>query len=345
MGATEPRQAANPRYQPGPPAPRSARGQRAMRRPWPGCGSTRSIKRMAAGVVVNRLADLAGNGAPAPGCVPVTGGRDRGACGVTPLEPYFSDGKVRLYLGDCEDVMAAMPDESVDVAVTSPPYNMGLSPGGNGRGMYRPGASNKAGRFRDGYGGHGDAMPYGEYCAWQRRVLAECWRVTRFGVSYCHRPRVEHGTLRMPLDFDFGGLPVRQVIAWDRGTGIDVNLRNFCTRQEWIILLAKPGFRPASHAASGMGDVWRLGMETKVPWHPAPFPVSPPARCIEPTGARSVLDPFAGPGSTLPAARNAGIAGTGAENREPYCELAVRRFRGERRTRDGSVQMALDGAA
>lgn len=261
-----------------------------------------------------------------------------------PQPPYYANERVTLYLGDCLEVMARMADESVDIVVTSPPYNMGLVPGGNGRGMYRPGASNKAGRFRDGYGGHADAMPYGEYCAWQRRVLAECWRVTRLGVFYNHRPRVEHGELREPLDGDYGGLRRRQIIVWDRGTGIDVNLRNFCTRQEWIILFAKPDFRLASHSASGMGDIWRLGMETNVPGHPAPFPIELPARCIEATAAQSVLDPFSGSGTTLLAAHNAGIPGIGIDNWEPYCELAVQRYRGERPAPGGTVQMTLETA-
>src|SRR5947208_3660246 len=140
----------------------------------------------------------------------------------TPGPYWASDGDgIALHLGDCLDVMATMADGSTDIVVTSPPYNMGLVPGGNGRGMYRPGASNKAGRFRDGYGGHADAMPYAEYCDWQRRVLADCWRVARLGVFYNHRPRVEHGVLRDPLDGDYG-LPLRQRIIIDRGTGIDV---------------------------------------------------------------------------------------------------------------------------
>lgn len=240
-------------------------------------------------------------------------------------EPYYSDESVTLYHGDCLTVLPSLP--LVDIVVTSPPYNMGLVPGGNGRGMYRPGSSNKAGRFREGYdASNDDAMPYDEYCAWQRSVLAECWRVARLGIFYNHRPRVEHGQLRMPLDMDFGGLPLRQIIVWDRKTGIDVNLRNFCTRQEWILLFAKPEFTLASHSASGMGDVWRLGMETGVKDHPAPFPVRLPARCIEATGAQSVLDPFCGSGSTLLAAKAAGIRGVGIEKHGPFCDLTLERL-------------------
>jgi DNA modification methylase len=73
------------------------------------------------------------------------------------VKPYYDDGQVTIYHARCEDVLPTL--EPVDLIVTSPPYNMGLVPGGNGRGMYRPGAANKAGRFRYGYGLHDDAMP------------------------------------------------------------------------------------------------------------------------------------------------------------------------------------------
>jgi site-specific DNA-methyltransferase (adenine-specific) len=238
---------------------------------------------------------------------------------------YHHEKGMRLWLGDCLDVMCTMADESVDIVVTSPPYNMGLVPGGNGRGMYRPGASNKAGRFREGYGQHADAMDQADYDGWQREVLAECWRVSRMAVFYNHRPRVEHGVLRDPLGNDFG-IPLRQRIVWNRGTGIDVNLRAFCTRGEYVYLFAKPDFRLVDHSASGMGDVWDLGIEYGVPDHPAPFPVSLPTRCIRATGAQSVLDPFCGSGTTLRAAADLHIHGTGIELEEKFCDLALARL-------------------
>jgi DNA modification methylase len=74
-----------------------------------------------------------------------------------------------------------------------------------------------------------------------------------------------------------------------------------------------------------MGDVWRLGM-ARGTGHPAPFPVALPARCIEATGARSVLDPFSGAGTTLRAAKDAGIRGTGIERRVRFCDLTVGRL-------------------
>lgn len=252
-------------------------------------------------------------------------------------EERFRAHGLSLWQGDGLAHMQTMADESVDIVVTSPPYNMGLVPGGNGRGMYRPGASSKAGRFREGYdGGHDDAMPQDEYDTWQRTCLGEMWRVARLAVFYNHRPRVEHGALRVPLSWEFGPAALRQIIVWDRGTGIDVNLRHFCTRQEWIMFFAKPTMQLRDHAASGMGDVWRLGMASGVD-HPAPFPVSLPARCIAATGASSVLDPFAGSGSTLRAAADAGIAGIGVELSAAYCDLAIARLA------QGSLFVRTDG--
>ncbi len=239
------------------------------------------------------------------------------------LTPFYDDGTCTIYHGDCLAVLPEIP--TVDIAVTSPPYNMGLVPGGNGRGLYAPGASTKGGRFRDGYGEHDDAMPAEDYDAWQRSVLAALWERVRLGIFYNHRPRVIHGRLQVPLGFDYG-LPLRQIITWDRGTGIDVNLRHFCTRAEWIMVFATPEFALVDHAASGMGDVWRLGIETGVPDHPAPFPAALPGRCIDATGAASVVDPFMGSGSTLRAAKDRGVRAIGIELSERFCELAARRL-------------------
>lgn len=238
--------------------------------------------------------------------------------------PYYDADNITIYHGDALAAMAALPDEAVDIVVTSPPYNMGLTPGGNGRGMY-PHPTQKAGRFHDGYDGASDALPQDEYDVWQRTCLTEMWRVARLGVFYNHRPRVEHGRLRTPLSWDFGPAVLRQIITWDRGTGIDVNLRTFCTRGEWIMVFAKPAFALVDHAASGMGDVWRLGMVHGSD-HPAPFPLSLPARCIEATGARSVLDPFMGSGTTLRASADVGVAAIGVDLSLRYCDMAVARL-------------------
>ena len=251
-------------------------------------------------------------------------------------------GAATLYLADNAEVFPLLSEASVDIVVTSPPYNMGLVPGGNGRGMYRPGASNKAGRFREGYGLYSDALPQTEYDEWQRVCLAEMWRVARLGVFYNHRPRVEHGMLRRPLSDDYGRAVLRQIIIWDRGTGIDVNLRQFCTRQEWIMLFAKPDFVLRDHASSGAGDIWRLGIEHSETGHPAPFPISLPGRAIDATGAKSVLDPFMGSGSSGVAAVRAGCRFVGVEIEPKYFTIACNRITAASREPDLLAHASLE---
>lgn len=247
--------------------------------------------------------------------------------------PYYQDERVTLYHGDSEMIVSdwlneyAQPDFG-QIVVTSPPYNMGLTPGGNGRGMYRPSASRKGGRFRDGYDdSHDDAMPQDEYDDWQRRTLGLLWELIPEdgAIFYNHRQRVEHGKVRLPLGMDFP-IPLRQIITWDRKTGIGPNLRHYCSVAEWILLFAKSEFRLVSHSASGEGDVWRLGQAQEDYGHPAPFPLSLPMRAIASTGSRSVLDPYAGTGTTLVAATLAGIRGVGIEKSERYCEIIARRL-------------------
>lgn len=245
------------------------------------------------------------------------------------MTPYYEDEWVTLYHGDCREVLPSLADESTDIAVTSPPYNMGLTPGGNGRGMYRH-ATQKAARFGRGYSSEGDdSLDPIEYATLRAGELWELWRISRLGVFYNHRPRVVHGVLIDPLQAitAHGGEipPVRQRIILNRGTGIDVNLKHFCTRGEYLYLFAKPDFRLVSHAASGMGDVWEVGIESAVD-HPAPFPLAVPARCIEATGATSVVDPFVGSGTTLVAAKRLGVKAIGIELSERYCEIAAKRL-------------------
>lgn len=244
------------------------------------------------------------------------------------MRPYYEQSGITIYHGDCAEILPTLPTGRIDLVVTSPPYNMGLVPGGNGRGMYRPGASNKAGRFREGYGVHNDAMPQEQYDTWQRGILAECWRLLRDegAIYYNHRPRIEHGKVRLPLGLDFGGIPLGQIITWDRSTGIGVNLRRYASAYEWLLVFAKPDFTLEDHAASGRSDMWRLGMEHQETGHPAPFPVTLPRRALVDTGACLVLDPFMGSGTTMRAALDCGRKAIGIEIEEKFCELAAKRL-------------------
>src|SRR4051812_17932195 len=83
--------------------------------------------------------------------------------------PFYQQGSTTLFVGDCRDVLAGLPDDSVDLIFTSPPYNLGVTTGGgfnkNMRNLVgcRKGSKWDAPALAFGYGEHDDAMPYAEY--------------------------------------------------------------------------------------------------------------------------------------------------------------------------------------
>ena len=78
--------------------------------------------------------------------------------------------------------------------------------------------------------------------------------------------------------------------------------------------------------ASGRGDVWRLGTEHRETGHPAPFPVSLPDTILQSVAAKSVIDPFAGSGTTGVAAVKLGRRFIGIEIEPRYFDIACRRI-------------------
>lgn len=247
------------------------------------------------------------------------------------MTPYYDENGVVIYHGRAEDVLPTLAPGSIDMVFTSPPYNLGRPPTadfGHGRNFHgrtskwRGAEIDKSGVR---YDGHSDDLPPAEYEAWQRGVLSACWAtLTDAGaIFYNHRPRVQADTLWTPLTLN-PGLPVRQIVIWARAGGINFVPTNYCPTHEWIIVLAKPAFRLKSAAASGLGDVWYVPQQPSE--HEAPFPLGLPARAIESVAPAVVLDPFAGSGTTLRAAKDAGIRAIGIESSERWCEYAATRL-------------------
>jgi site-specific DNA-methyltransferase (adenine-specific) len=251
---------------------------------------------------------------------------------ATSAEPYYSDDSVTLYHGDCLDVLPTLG--AFDLIFTSPPYNLGVSAGGgfghysDAAGLRQRGGGGKwtGGALAHGYSEHDDAMSLEVYEDWQRACLTAFWsHLSPHGaIFYNHKPRVQAGTLWLPLTLN-PGLPVRQIITWARSGGMNFAPTHYVPTYEWIIVFARSAFRLKSKGASGVGDVWRVNQETN-PDHPAPFPVGLPARAIETIAPATVLDPFAGSGTTLRAAKDAGVHAVGIESSELYCERAAKRL-------------------
>lgn len=233
-------------------------------------------------------------------------------------------GRGQFLQGDCLELMREIPDGSVNLTFTSPPYNLGE--GMEDKGGLRighEGSAWKGGTLGAGYNSHSDNMPYPEYCAWQSKVLSEIWRITSDDgvIFYNHKPRVVKGNLRLPF---FTDLPLRQVIIWDRGSGFNHMTKAFKPVCEWILMYAKPGFKLKSKGASTIGDVWRIPPDRGND-HPAPFPVQLARMAIAATDCETVFDPFGGSGSVAIAAENEGRKWLLMERDPTYYEAAIAR--------------------
>ncbi|MDR0197551.1 MAG: site-specific DNA-methyltransferase [Oscillospiraceae bacterium] len=229
----------------------------------------------------------------------------------------------KIICGDVLDVIREIPDNSVDLVVTSPPYNLKNSTG-NGMKDGRGGKWKNA-ELVNGYADYDDNMPHDRYTAWQRECLAEMFRVIsdEGAIFYNHKWRVQNGLLQDRQDI-MSGLPVRQIIIWKRKGGINFNSGYFLPTYEVIYMIAKPNFKLVPKA-NAYGDVWEFAQEMKN-GHPAPFPVALINRIVSSTYADTVLDPFMGSGTTAVAALMNERDYIGIELSAEYCEMAKERI-------------------
>jgi len=248
------------------------------------------------------------------------------------MTPYYQDEWATIYHGDCWEVLPLL--EPVDLVITSPPYNLGSAPWPH-LGNWKPGdsAGGKS-KWRNGsdasngvqYGQHLDSIPWPAYVEWQREILRTLWsKLTEKGaIFYNHKPRVIGAKLWTPFELIPECIEVRQIVTWARPGGINFNPTAFVPTSEWIMVLARTGFRLRSKGASGLGDVWQMTPDSNP--HPAPFPLALPQRIFSAVDARRVLDPFCGSGTTLRAAKDCGVKSVGIEIDERYCEMAARKL-------------------
>jgi site-specific DNA-methyltransferase (adenine-specific) len=235
------------------------------------------------------------------------------------MEKYLNT----ITCGDCLEIMKQMESESIDLIVTSPPYNLKNSTG-NGMKDGRGGKWANA-RLVHGYESHNDNMPHEDYVAWQRNCLTEMMRLipNHGAIFYNHKWRVQGGVLQDRQDI-VSGFPVRQIIIWKRKGGINFNPGYFLPTYEVIYLIAKPEFLLLPKA-NAYGDVWEFMQEQKNP-HPAPFPTELVERIISSTNAPLILDPFMGSGTTAVVAKKLNRNFIGVELSQEYCDMAKTRL-------------------
>lgn len=248
----------------------------------------------------------------------------------------------RIHCGDAIELMQKLPPESVNLIVTSPPYNLGNS-SGNGMKDGR-GSLWKRARLRDGYETTDDNMPHEEYVKWQRACLTAMLRVLKpdGAIFYNHKCRVQDGLWQARSDI-LDGFPLRQELIWKRKGGMNFNLNQVLVNFEFVYVIARKPFRykpkedgvvyGEDNWCYSLGAVWDI-CQDKDNDHPAPFPVKLAKRCIEITTAKVVLDPFMGSGSTAIAAEELGRQWIGFDESENCVTQATARVASARLSRE-----------
>ncbi len=230
--------------------------------------------------------------------------------------------KVRV--SDAMEALKSLPDNSIDLTVTSPPYNKRK----RNTGWL---VSNEQ------YSDFDDHLPETKYQQWQVDILAELYRVTKPGgsVFYNHKLRWEGGNLIHPLSWlCTSSWTIKQEIIWDRAIAANMRGWRFWQVDERIYWLYKPenGYLIGKELESRhakFSSIWRIKPVPRLKEHPAPFPLEIPVRIIysllkEPKSI--VFDPFCGTATTLVAAKLLGHHYYGVDISQSYVSLAEERI-------------------
>lgn len=207
------------------------------------------------------------------------------------MTPYYADDLVTLYLADWSTWQ--IPG-LVDAVVTDPPYGIAWQQHGGGKARVR---------HHEGIAGDADTSE-------RDAMLA----------IYAAVPAAVFGSWRAPFPAD-----VRQVLVYQKAApaGVVGSVTGFKRDTDPIFLV---GPWPVRTVRWSSVLVSRIGLQALQAGasHPHAKPVDVMARLIEATEG-TVLDPFAGSGSTLVAAKTLGRRAIGIEIEERYCEIAATR--------------------
>ena len=276
---------------------------------------------------------------------------------LAPLEKVRTGpGIARFFHADCLDVFRQLPAQSIDVIVTSPPYNLGIR-----------------------YNQYEDTLTREAYLEWTSTWIAEAARVLRTDGSLFLNVGAKPSDPWTALDVAQAArahLRLQNVIHWIKSIAIEkasagaaaglsrdlavghykpINSDRFLNDcQEFIFHLTPQGattldrlalgvpyqdqsnigrWRAAADGVRCRGNTWFIPYETiqrrdRDRPHPATFPAKLPEQCLRLHGLKRVkvaMDPFTGLGSTAVACARLGVDFIGCDVDETYLREAVSR--------------------
>jgi site-specific DNA-methyltransferase (adenine-specific) len=272
--------------------------------------------------------------------------------------PIAAEKTARFHLGDCLDVFKHLEPHSVDVIVTSPPYNLGIQ-----------------------YSRYQDTLSGPDYLEWTHTWVAAAARVLRADGSLFLNVGAKPSDPWTALDVVQAArshLRLQNIIHWIKSIAIDrasagaaagltrdlaighykpINSERFLNDcHEFIFHLTPEGSTGLDRLALGVpyqdqsniarwqsaadgvrcrGNTWFIPYETiqrrdRDRPHPATFPSRLPEQCLRLHGLSRIqmaMDPFTGLGSTAVACARLGVNFIGAEIDEAYLDEAIARTR------------------
>lgn len=239
----------------------------------------------------------------------------------------------KIYCCDVLSGLRQLDDNSIDLIVTSPPYNK------NGMNKSIKQTKNCKWTKSIDYGGDSniDNLPEPVYQEWQIKILDECYRVLKSDGSmfYNHKNRIKSGSGEIVSPYEWlhkTFFKIRQEIIWDRGSTNNVDKSRYLPTTEkifWLTKSTRPNFSRELDTKFKK-EVWSFPFE-KSTKHPAPFPIDLPDNiisCIPNKENIIVLDPFMGSGTTALSAIKNGCKGyIGFEKFQEYIDLANERIK------------------
>lgn len=227
----------------------------------------------------------------------------------------------RIYRGDCREVLQKIPDDSIDLVVTSPPYNVGVD-----------------------YGSYDDEVPLSDYFT----LIESAFQILDEKVKGSGRVCVnvslknDNGIVDIPSvvkqKADEVGWTTRFEIIWDKGTSEASSAwgswrspsspRPIFNHEYIFVFDVQSGVREKKEKSIEKEEfmklvksVWRVPPEKHID-HPAPFPEEIPERLIKLNSYENdvVLDPFAGSGTTPKVAEKLGRKWIGIDVDSDYVE-------------------------
>ena len=236
-----------------------------------------------------------------------------------------------MICGDARTVLQRLPRESVHLAITSPPYNVGIA-----------------------YSGYADNLTTEEYLAWLKSVWLELKRVLVVGGRFCLNVAPTSIKNFRPLHHDLSsdlrelGFLMRTEIIWYKqtmgrrtawGSWKSPANPHIIPSWEYVLVFSKgewklPGSRDAiditgSEFQTFSDGFWHIPPERNRKGHPAPFPEELIQRLEKFYSYRgnTVLDMFGGTGTVAAVARSLGRHYIHIDASLPYCEQALERIR------------------